>query len=73
MNTQVVYNTEAYVVTDLVSNESWLLARVELCNGTCLIIRGKTTRLYQTRRRFEQAWGAMLDEVEKHGWSRVIA
>lgn len=73
MNAQIVYDTEAYIVTDLATNESWLLARVELCNGTACIIRGRETRLYKTTRRCMQAWRAIMDEVQAHGWSKILA
>lgn len=73
MNTQVIADTEAYIITDLQTNESWLLARVELCNGTFLIIRGLETRLYRTRHRFDQAWLDMMQTIKVMRWSKELA
>lgn len=73
MNTQVVGNTEAYIVTDTVANESWMLAGVEFCNGTFCIIRGRETRLYKTRRGFSQAWQGIMHTINLNGWEKVIA
>lgn len=73
MNTQVIADTEAYIITELDSNESWLLARIELCNGTLCIIKGHETRLYKTRGRFEQAWSVVMAQIKDNGWSKVIA
>lgn len=73
MNTQIAYDTEAYIITDTIANEAWLLAWARLCNGTYIIIKGNHTRVYQTERRFKQAFRAMMDEAQAHGWSKTLA
>lgn len=72
MNAPLVYEREAYTVTDLVSHETWLLARVRLCNGTLLILNGEQTRMYASERRCRQAWDALLGVAKERGWDMKV-